>query len=349
MKTAFACLIALANIIATSASDKLASQSLTCTVERYAAKQNKTITKEGQRCEPDRNMENRTEVWNKTGGFYYNNNGVNLFYTIEGTGDPIVLIHGWACDHSDWIFQIPFLLEYGFQVITIDQRGHGRSSTPVPAIDSQESPYSYDPETLADDAAALLEYLHVGNSSKRGAAIIMGHSLGGVVASELAFRHSKLVRALVLVDSAYYTPISQGELIVATLKNSSASTAPEVAASLFEAMESSVAERPAWIRAWRLRKTWGMPGYVVTAVFEQLIQFLGQWSTCIEYRVERKGVPKLVTVAEQSYADFENEVGLAEGDRVEVLDGGHWHFQINSTRFNAIIEEWFMARGYIGR
>jgi pimeloyl-ACP methyl ester carboxylesterase len=217
----------------------------------------------------------------------------------------------------------------------------------VPAIDTHGRPYPYDPETLADDAAALLQYLHVGNSSERGAAIIMGHSLGGVVASELAFRHPKLVRAIVLVDSAYYMPIPQGELIIASLKNASASSSPKVAASWFDTIESSVAERPAWMRAWRLRKTWGMPGYVVTAVFEQLIQFLGQWGSGTKYGVERKGVPKLATLSEQSYVDFENEIGLPEGDRVEVVGGGHWHFQINSTRFNSIVEEWFVAKGYI--
>jgi pimeloyl-ACP methyl ester carboxylesterase len=44
----------------------------------------------------------------------------------------------------------------------------------------------------------------VGNDTERGAAILMGHNLGGVVASEFAFRNPSLVRVLVLIDPAYY-------------------------------------------------------------------------------------------------------------------------------------------------
>ena len=62
--------------------------------------------------------------------------------------------------------------------------------------------------TLANDAAALLEYLMVGNDTERGAAIVMGHNLGGVVASELAFGNPSLVRVLVLIDPAYYATAS---------------------------------------------------------------------------------------------------------------------------------------------
>ncbi|KAL1793643.1 hypothetical protein ACET3X_008625 [Alternaria dauci] len=347
MKLAYSCLITLANILAASAEDELTSQCLTPTVGDQGAEGNNTIASEAQMCSPGHSVQNDTEAWNQTGGFYYTNNGVNLFYTIEGSGDPIVLIHGWTCDQSDWMFQVPFLLDNGFQVITIDQRGHGRSSAPEPAIYSQDSPYSYDPVTLADDAAALLEYLRVGNGTERGAAIVMGHSLGGVVASELAFRNPRLVKALVLVDSAYYTPVSEGALAIEMLKNSPAATASEIAGTIIDSIESTVTQRPPWMRVWRMHRVWGMSGYIVTAVLEQLSDFLGQWNSTAEYRTERKGVPKLVTVAAQSSADFEREVGLAEEDRVEVLGGGHWHFQINATRFNSIVEEWFTVRGYI--
>ena len=90
-----------------------------------------------------------------------------------------------------------------------------------------------------------------------------------------------------------------------------------------------------------------MSGYIVTAVIEQLNGFLTQWTSAVEYRTQRKGVPKLVTVAAQSSADFERSVGLADEDRVEVMDSGHWLFQVNETRFNGIVEEWFTARGYL--
>lgn len=203
--------------------------------------------------------------------------------------------------------------------------------------------------TLSDDIAALLKALEVGNTTTRGAVIAFGHSLGGVVASELAFRNPELVKALVLVDSVHYNSVTQARAVVAMLNNNSASTASEVWASIFDGMESSVVGRPPWMRVWRLHKIWSMRGHLATAIFEQLFEYLGQWTSNIEYRRERQGVPKLAIVAEQSSADFENEVGLADEDRVEVLDGGHWHFQTNATRFNSLVEEWFMSRGYIQR
>lgn len=280
-----------------------------------------------------------TEPWNQTGGFYYTNNDINLYYTIEGNGAPILLLHGWTCDQSDWVFQVPFLLDHGFQVISIDQRGHGRSSAPELA--------SYDPVTLASDAAALLSHLSVGNSTSRGAAIVMGHSLGGVVASELAFRHPSLVKALVLVDPAYYIDTAPFTPIIDMVKNVSVDTAPFVVGTIIASLEASVSQRPAWMGVWRLHRVWGMSGYIVTAVIEQLNGFLTHWTSAVEYRTQRKGVPKLVTVAAQSSADFERSVGLADEDRVEVMDGGHWLFQVNETRFNGIVEEWFTARGYL--
>ena len=44
---------------------------------------------------------------------YANVNGVSMFYTDEGEGSPVVLVHGWSCDGSDWAWQTPALNTFG--------------------------------------------------------------------------------------------------------------------------------------------------------------------------------------------------------------------------------------------
>ncbi|GME23599.1 uncharacterized protein ALTATR162_LOCUS11691 [Neofusicoccum parvum] len=282
------------------------------------------------------------------GGAYLKHNDANVFYTVEGSGDPVLLIHGWACDQNDWVFQIPFLLAHGFRVIALDLRGHGRSSVEPSATLDNHSPFQLDPETMADDAAALLVHLGLGSDSSNGKpAIVMGHSLGGVVASELAFRHPKLVRALILVDAAYYMTVPLMEHIIGALKKSP-EAAPETATAILQQGEVYTAETPAWLKAWHARRTWGMPAPIVTAAFEQLAAFLGRWETGAAYAKERKGLSRLATCAGQQNADVEKEVGVdGDLDRVEVIAAGHWHHIVGADLFNSVVEGWLRERGYL--
>jgi pimeloyl-ACP methyl ester carboxylesterase len=87
-----------------------------------------------------------------------------LFYNDWGSGQPVVLIHGWPLDSDMWEYQSRFLAENGLRVIAYDRRGFGRSSQPW-------SGYDYD--TLAADLKALLDHLDV-----QGATLV-GFSMGG--------------------------------------------------------------------------------------------------------------------------------------------------------------------------
>jgi alpha/beta hydrolase fold len=84
--------------------------------------------------------------------------GTRIFYTDAGRGRPVLLLHGWCCDGSDWSWQVPEL-EKRHRVITFDHRGHGRSSAPSG---------SYRAQVLADDAAALLAAVALGQAATRG-------------------------------------------------------------------------------------------------------------------------------------------------------------------------------------
>jgi pimeloyl-ACP methyl ester carboxylesterase len=113
--------------------------------------------------------------------------GVTLGYVEAGAGPPAVLVHGMACGWRMWRSQIRALRPH-YRTIAYDHRGHGCSSAPDDAA-------AYSQVILADDLAGLIR--HLGLAPAR----VIGLSLGGAVAIELAIRHPALVAALVLADA----------------------------------------------------------------------------------------------------------------------------------------------------
>ena len=88
---------------------------------------------------------------------------IHLYYEDHGTGQPVVLIHGYPLDGHSWEKQSVALLEAGYRVITYDRRGFGQSSQPT---------IGYDADTFAADLNTLLEALDVRD------AILVGFSMG---------------------------------------------------------------------------------------------------------------------------------------------------------------------------
>jgi len=109
-------------------------------------------------------------------------NGIDVYYEEHGSGDPLLLIMGLAADSVAWMFQLPdFSAKY--RTIVFDNRGVGRTSKPA-------GPYTI--SQMADDAAGLLDSLDVRRAH------VLGVSMGGMIAQELALRHPQRVRGLVL-------------------------------------------------------------------------------------------------------------------------------------------------------
>ena len=119
-------------------------------------------------------------------------NGIDLYYEETGTGPPLLLIPGFGGNTLDWDAQVPALAEH-FRVIAVDNRGAGRSSCP------------FGPCTvalMADDAAMLLDHLDVPRCH------VVGHSMGGLIAQELALTYPQRVDRLVLFATfARSTPV----------------------------------------------------------------------------------------------------------------------------------------------
>jgi pimeloyl-ACP methyl ester carboxylesterase len=112
-------------------------------------------------------------------------NGVVLSFDDVGAGSPaFVFVHGFACDRRAWAPQVADLSR-DHRCISVDLRGRGQSAAVPP----------FDVVTAADDVATIIRELGV------GPAVVVGHSLGGVVALLLNERHPELVLGTVIGDS----------------------------------------------------------------------------------------------------------------------------------------------------
>jgi pimeloyl-ACP methyl ester carboxylesterase len=114
-------------------------------------------------------------------------NGLSMYYELHGEGPPLLLLHG-AYMTIDLMGQIVPGLAESRQVIAVELQGHGRTA-------DIDRPLTY--EQMADDAAALLGHLGVGPAD------IVGYSLGGGVALQLAIRHAAVVRKMVVASASY--------------------------------------------------------------------------------------------------------------------------------------------------
>lgn len=116
--------------------------------------------------------------------------GAEVYYEIHGDGEPLLLIHGLGSCAADWAPQIASF-RTSYRVIAFDQRGHGRSSRPRGA---------YSIPRFAQDTVALLKQLGIGPVH------IVGLSLGGMVAFQLAVDAPELVKSMTIVNSGPEVP-----------------------------------------------------------------------------------------------------------------------------------------------
>src|SRR5271167_4599220 len=93
-----------------------------------------------------------------------NSGNIELYYEDHGSGQPVVLIHGYPLSGASWEKQLPVLLDAGYRVITYDRRGFGKSSQPTTG-------YNYN--TFAEDLHKLVTHLKLRDFT------LVGFSMGG--------------------------------------------------------------------------------------------------------------------------------------------------------------------------
>jgi pimeloyl-ACP methyl ester carboxylesterase len=115
-------------------------------------------------------------------------NGINMYYEVHGGGEPVVLLHGaFMTITNNWAGWIGELSKTR-KVIAVEMQGHGRTADIPRELNNLHN---------ADDVAALLEYL------KLSRADLIGYSMGGNVAMQVAVRHPDQVRRVVVISSTF--------------------------------------------------------------------------------------------------------------------------------------------------
>ncbi|HJW32499.1 MAG TPA: alpha/beta fold hydrolase [Holophagaceae bacterium] len=115
-------------------------------------------------------------------------NGLRMYYEVHGHGEPVVLLHGaFMTIPNNWMGWIGELSRTR-KVIAVEMQGHGRTA---------DIPRDLTSENLADDVAALLEWLKVPHAD------LIGYSMGGAVAMQCAVRHPDKVRKVVVLSSMF--------------------------------------------------------------------------------------------------------------------------------------------------
>ncbi len=154
-------------------------------------------------------------------------NGLKLYYEVHGTGEPLILLHG-GVGATEMFDEIMPLLSQSRQVIAVDLQAHGRTA-------DINRPLSY--EAMADDVAALIQYL------KFDKADVMGYSVGGEVALRTAIQHPDVVRKLVLVSTTFSRDGWYPEIVSGMTQMGGGSAEPMKQTPMFQ-LYARVAPRP---------------------------------------------------------------------------------------------------------
>jgi pimeloyl-ACP methyl ester carboxylesterase len=184
--------------------------------------------------------------------------GVTLEYAEQGRPDgiPVVLLHGYTDSRHSWNLVLP-RLPGRYRVYAISQRGHGESSKPVDA---------YRVADFAGDVGAFLDAKGIDR------AIIVGHSMGSMVAQQFTIDNPNRVQALVLTGAFY---VRRDNPILVDFWNQAISTLPDQVDRQFVLdFQTSTVTKPLAPEffATILGETGRLPGYVWRNAFREILR-----------------------------------------------------------------------------
>ncbi|KAF9872329.1 alpha beta hydrolase fold protein [Colletotrichum karsti] len=283
--------------------------------------------------------------------FFERNEKISIFYLDEGPQDAtvVLLIPGITCDLHDWNWQVPFLLEHGFRVITPDPRGQGRSSAPDPTPnirswpgpDSDPTIVDYYPQSTAHDFIALLGHLNISS------VVLIAHSLGTAVAYHLASVRPDLTRALVVFDALHSVPSATADEYLTDPQQ----VLQNLVMLFGEALYPPTV--PAWHNTWVGRRAAQGSMEVVLAQCWACLgdpNGIGRREISVAQHDGKIKCPRL-TLGNSSFWVSTEKTYLSpstELDEVHLVEGaGHWFFQLKSDKVNHMLKKWFVRIGLV--
>lgn len=250
-----------------------------------------------------------------------------LYYEVAGTGDPVVLLHGLGSSVRDWEPQIAALSKQ-YRVVSIDLRGHGRSSRP-------RGPYNM--RLLAVDVAAVMAHLRLASAH------VCGISLGGMVAFQLAADSPERVRTLAIINSGPAFPgrTLKGRLTLLTrfavirMKGLPA-LAPIIAARLFPKADQEALRRTFIERFAENDRD----------AYEHTMRAIGKFD--VSDRLDRIRCPVLALASDRDYTPVAAKEAyvsrLADARLVVISDSGHASPMDQPERVNEALMEFWRTR-----
>lgn len=112
-------------------------------------------------------------------------NNIELDYEDHGKGQVLLLLHGLGSTKKDWDAQVPFFSK-NYRVITVDLRGHGNSSIPTD---------DYGVLVMTEDVKTFMDLLQIDKAT------LVGFSMGGAIAFQMAVSHPNYIHNIVIVNS----------------------------------------------------------------------------------------------------------------------------------------------------
>ncbi len=126
-------------------------------------------------------------------GFYKTFDGTRLFYSVEGSGPPLLFCYGLVCSKLHWSYQMDYFKK-NYTVIWFDYRGHHRSDAPA-------KPEALTIDNIAHDIECLMDELHLPKAT------LLGHSMGVNLVLEFYKRCPQRVEAMVLANGNARGPL----------------------------------------------------------------------------------------------------------------------------------------------
>jgi pimeloyl-ACP methyl ester carboxylesterase len=246
-----------------------------------------------------------------------NSGNIDLYYEDHGSGQPIVLIHGYPLSGASWEKQVPVLLEAGYRVITYDRRGFGKSSQPTAG-------YNYD--TFAEDLHKVITQLKLQDFA------LVGFSMGGgEVARYIGKYGSKGVSKAVIISSVLPYLLKSGDnpegldaSVFTGIENAAAADRYAFFTGFFQNFYNTDLLLGKGVSAQAVQANWNV---AATASATASVACVATWHEDFRKDLERVDVPALVIHGDDDHivplaAAGARTAKMIKGARLHVVKGG---------------------------